>query len=309
MAGPPSTHNACPCPSFRLLHGSAGWLPGADILRHIESTTTVETGRMRAARAMPVGRSATKAARAFSSERRTACGAVVGKPEGAGASRTGGAASLVGVCVTRCGRPSGVRGSGSAALGQSLACQPLPFRWKVGDLRALRLAALAVLGRVLVPGPAVTTPALAGVHLLGHSAPLSQVLLSVCVYTASGDAHIPSRQDGTALDNDDRGPRTSVVGRDFLQLTWGWSSADDGVLPRHRRSSTGCYRAGGPPLPTGSGAGWYVLDADVGEPGRNHNGVPVGAARVALGMIAVRPPGRPPHSGEAGGSRQCGRSR
>jgi hypothetical protein len=64
-----------------------------------------------------------------------------------------------------------------------------------------------------------------------------------------------------------------------------------------------------PPLVTGSGAGWHVLDADVGEPGRNHNGVPVGAARVALGMIAVRPPGRPPHSGEAGGSRQCGRSR
>jgi hypothetical protein len=63
------------------------------------------------------------------------------------------------------------------------------------------------------------------------------------------------------------------------------------------------------PLPTGSGAGWHVLDADVGEPGRNHNGVPVGAARVALGMIAVRPPGRPPHRGEAGRSRQCGRSR
>jgi hypothetical protein len=38
-----------------------------------------------------------------------------------------------------------------------------------------------------------------------------------------------------------------VVGRDFLQLTRGWSSAEDGVLPRHRRSSTGCYRAGGRP--------------------------------------------------------------
>src|SRR6266511_1299980 len=62
---------------------------------------------------------------------------------------------------------------GSAALGQSLACQPLPFRWKIGDLPALRLATLAILGRVLVPSPAVATPALARVHLLGHNTPLS----------------------------------------------------------------------------------------------------------------------------------------
>jgi hypothetical protein len=92
----------------------------------------------------------------------------------------------------------------------------------------------------------------------------------------------------------------SVVGRDPCS-SHGWSSADDGALPRHRRS-TGCYRAGGPPLPGGSGAGWYVLDADVGEPGRNHNGVPVGTARVALGMIAVRPPGRPPHRAKPEGA-------
>jgi hypothetical protein len=263
---------------------------------------------MRAARAMPVGRPATKAARALSSERRPPAEPLL-EPGGAGTYRTSGAASLVGVCVTRCGRPSGVRGSGSAALGQSLACQPLSFRWKVGDLRALRLAALAVLGSVLVPGPAVTTPALAGVHLLGHSAPLSQVLLSVCVYPASGDAHIPSRQDGTALDNDDRGPRTVGCGTGLLAAhagvelsrRWGPSASP---TQQHRLLS-----AGGPPLPTGSGAGWHVLDADVGEPGRNHNGVPAGAARVALGMIAVRPPRRPSHRGEAGRSRQCGRSR
>jgi hypothetical protein len=204
------------------------------------------------------------------------------------------------VCVICCGRPSG-QGSGSAALGQSLACQPLTFRWKVGDLRALRLAALAVLGRVLVPGPAVATPALAGVHLLGHRAPLSQALLTVCVYPASGDAHIPAARTGPRLDNDDRGPDTVGCGTGLLAAHAGWSSADDGVLPRHRRS-TGCYRAGGPPLPGGSGAGWYVLDADVGEPGRNHNGVPVGTARVALGMIAVRPPGRPPHRAKPKGA-------
>jgi hypothetical protein len=190
----------------------------------------------------------------------------------------------LGSASPRCGRPSGVRGSGSAALRQSLACQPLSFRWKVGDLRALRLAALAVLGSVLVPGPAVTTPALAGVHLLGHSAPLSQVLLSVCVYPASGDAHIPSRQDGTALDNDDRGPRTVGCGTGLLAAhagvelsrRWGPSASP---TQQHRLLS-----AGGPPLPTGSGAGWHVLDADVGEPGRNHS------------------PGRCDHVGDTGGA-------
>jgi hypothetical protein len=61
---------------------------------------------------------------------------------------------------------------GSALLGQALACQPLPFRRKIGDLPALRLAALAVLGSMLVPGPAVATPALTRVHLLRHGTPL-----------------------------------------------------------------------------------------------------------------------------------------
>jgi hypothetical protein len=42
-------------PSFRLLRGSAGWLPIADVLRHVEFTTRVETGPMRAARAAPAG--------------------------------------------------------------------------------------------------------------------------------------------------------------------------------------------------------------------------------------------------------------
>jgi hypothetical protein len=81
-------------------------------------------------------------------------------------------APSVGVCVARCGRPGGVLDPGSALLGQALACQPLPFRRKVRDLPALRLAALAVLGSVLVPGPAVATPALARVHLLRHGTPL-----------------------------------------------------------------------------------------------------------------------------------------
>jgi hypothetical protein len=162
---------------------------------------------MRAARAAPVGRPATKAARALSPQNE-------GSP----------AEPLLGNRKVRtptepAARPPSLglrrllwppqrgQGSGSAALGQSLACQPLPFRWKVGDLRALRLAALAVLGRVLVPGPAVAAPALAGVHLLGHSTPLSQVLLSACVYPAWGDAHIPSRRDGTAARQ--RRPRAS----------------------------------------------------------------------------------------------------
>jgi hypothetical protein len=78
MAGPPSLTTRALAPPSASCMAPPGWLPGADILRHIESTTTVETGRMRAARAMPVGRPATKAASALSSERRTACGAVVG---------------------------------------------------------------------------------------------------------------------------------------------------------------------------------------------------------------------------------------
>jgi len=36
--------------------------------------------------------------------------------------------------------PQRSRDPGSAALGQSLACQPLPFRWKVGDLPAREVA-------------------------------------------------------------------------------------------------------------------------------------------------------------------------
>jgi hypothetical protein len=67
---------------------------------------------------------------------------------------------------------SGILDPGSALLGQALACQPLPFRRKIGDLPALRLAALAVFGSVLVPGPAVATPALTRVHLLCHGTPL-----------------------------------------------------------------------------------------------------------------------------------------
>jgi hypothetical protein len=99
---------------------------------------------------------------------------------------------------------------GSALLGQALARQPLPFRRKVGDLRALRLAALAVLGSVLVPGPAVATPALTRVHLLRHDIPLSPwALLSVCAY--------PGARRRTHLKPPRRaGGRTTVGDRSLL---------------------------------------------------------------------------------------------
>jgi hypothetical protein len=174
-----------------LLRWLRGRRPVADVLRHVEFMTTSKRARCaphEQRRGDPQPRQQEPLLFRTKDHLPSRCW----EPEGPGAYRTSGAASLVGSASSAAAVPA-VRDRGSAALGQSLACQPLPFRWKVGDLRALRLAALAVLGRVLVPGPAVAAPALAGVHLLGHSAPLSQALLTVCVYPASGDAHIPSR--------------------------------------------------------------------------------------------------------------------
>ncbi len=56
----------------------------------------------------------------------------------------------------------------AASLGESLASLLLAFGRKVFDLLALRLAALAVHGGVLLVRPAVAAPALAGVDLLLH---------------------------------------------------------------------------------------------------------------------------------------------
>jgi hypothetical protein len=264
---------------------------------------------MRAARAMPVGRSATKAARAFSSERRTACGAVVGKPEGAGASRTSGAASLVGVCVTPLWPPQrgqGIRFSCPGPVARvPAAALPVEGRRSAclaaGSTRRPRTRARARSGRHNT-SPGWCPPA------RSQRTPLTGSAIRLRLHGVGRRTHPqPPGRDRARQ----RRPRASHVGCGTgllaahagveLSRRWGPSASP---TQQHRLLS-----AGGPPLPTGSGAGWHVLDADVGEPGRNHNGVPVGAARVALGMIAVRPPGRPPHSGEAGGSRQCGRSR
>jgi hypothetical protein len=126
---------------------------------------------MRTARAAPVGRPTTKAARAPPQNEESPAEPLLGNRKARAPTEPAARPPSLGLRHLLWSPQRG-QGSGSAALGQSLACQPLPFRWKVGDLRALRLAALAVLGSVLVPGPAVTTPALAGVHLLGHSTPL-----------------------------------------------------------------------------------------------------------------------------------------
>jgi hypothetical protein len=249
---------------------------------------------MRAARAAPVGRPATRGSKSPScSERRITCGAVVGKPEGADAYRTSGAASLVGSASPAVAAPagSGIRLSCPGPVARvPAAALPVEGRRSVclaaGSTRRPRTRARARSGRRST-SPGWCPPA------RSQHTPFTGSAIRLRLPRVGRRTHPqpPGRDRGSTTTT--AGLARSVVGRDFLQLTRGGAQPTMGILPRHRRS-TGCYRAGGPPLPSGSGAGWHVLDADVGEPGRNHNGVPVGAAGVALGMIVVRPPGRPP---------------
>jgi hypothetical protein len=261
---------------------------------------------MRAARAAPVGRPATRGSKSPSSGRRITCGAVVGKPEGADAYQTSSAACLVGVCVTRCGRPIGVRdpaqlpwarrsrASRCPSGGRSEICVPCGWQHSPSS------EACSCQVRPSQHQPWLVSTCSVTAH------PFSQVLLSICVYPASGDGHIPSRQDGTRLDNDDRGPRTVGCGTGLLAAHAGWSSADDGVLPRHRRS-TGCYRAGGPPLPSGAALvarprhrRWRAGQEPQWRSGRGGEGSPGNDRGQAAWDAAVQ--------GEAGRSRRCGRN-
>src|SRR5437870_6372147 len=71
------------------------------------------------------------------------------------------------------------RGGLAAGCALPLLRLLLSLRWELVDLRALRLAAMAVRVRVLLPGSPVATPTLAGVEFFGHVPLLSSDVQAV----------------------------------------------------------------------------------------------------------------------------------
>jgi hypothetical protein len=260
---------------------------------------------MRAARAMPVGRPATKAASALSSERRTACGAVVGNRKARAPTEPA-------------ARPPSLGSASPAVAAPAGSGDPAQLPW-ASRSRASRCPS-GGRSEICVPCGWQHSPSSEACSCQVRPSQHQPWLVSTCSVTAHPSHRFccPSASTQRRATHTSpaarTGPRSTTTTAGLAPRLWDGTSCGSrggGAEPTMGsfRVTNAAAPAGGPPLPTGSGAGWHVLDADVGEPGRNHNGVPVGAARVALGMIAVRPPGRPPHSGEAGGSRQCGRSR
>jgi hypothetical protein len=176
---------------------------------------------MRAARAAPVGRPATKAARALSSERRITCGAVVGKPEGAGAYRTSGAASLVGSASPAVVAPagSGIRLSCPGPVARvPAAALPVEGRRSAclaaGSTRRPRTRARARSGRRNT-SPGWCPPA------RSQHTPFTGSAMCLRLPRVGRRTHPqpPGRDRGSTTTT--AGLARSVVGRDFLQLTRG----------------------------------------------------------------------------------------
>jgi hypothetical protein len=217
------THNACPCRSFRLLHGSAGWLPGAEILRHIESTTTVETGRMRAARAMPVGRPATKAARALSSERRPPAEPLLGNrkarapTEPAARPPSLGSASPAVAAPAGSGDPAQLpwasrsRASRCPSGGRSEICVPCGWQHSPSS------EACSCQVRPSQHQPWLVSTCSVTAHLSHRFCHPSASTQRRATHTS------PAARAGPRSTTTTAGLAPSVVGRDFLQLTRGWN--------------------------------------------------------------------------------------
>jgi hypothetical protein len=197
---------------------------------------------MRAARAAPLGRPATRGSKSPScSERRITCGAVVGKPEGAGAYRTSGAASLVGSAASAAAVPavrdpaqlpwaSRSRASRCPSGGRSEICMPCGWQHSPSS------EACSCQVRPSQHQPWLVSTCSVTAH------PFHRFCYPYASTPRRATHTSPAARTGPRLDNDDRGPDTVGCGTGLLAAHAGWSSADDGVLPRHRRS-TGCYRA------------------------------------------------------------------
>jgi hypothetical protein len=182
-----------------------------------------------------------------SSARRITCGAVVGRPEGAGAYRTSGAASLVGSASPAVVAPagSGIRLSCPGPVARvPAAALPVEGRRSAclaaGSTRRPRKRAHARSGRRNT-SPGWCPPA------RSQRTPFTDSALRLRLPRVRRRTHHqpPGRDRGSATTA--AGLARSVVGWESLQLTRAGASRR-WVLPRHRRS-TGCYRAGGLPLP------------------------------------------------------------